>query len=142
MRNQIHHEILEAPFDAPLEDDSKNTLIKAKPFVKWVGGKRSALEHLKTRLPADYLNYYECFLGGGSLFFAMQPQKAFLSDVNTRLIETYKSIKEDVSKVIKELKKHSDKNSKEYFLKCRKNFNKETISPFAFLIKPACPPLL
>ncbi len=43
----------------------------AKPFVKWVGGKRSLLPELLRRVPADFNNYYEPFVGGGALFFAL-----------------------------------------------------------------------
>lgn len=44
----------------------------AKPFVKWVGGKRSLLPELLSRVPKDFTNYYEPFVGGGALFFALQ----------------------------------------------------------------------
>ncbi|MDE2951008.1 MAG: DNA adenine methylase [Chloroflexota bacterium] len=44
----------------------------AKPFVKWVGGKRSLLPELLARIPAQFNNYYEPFIGGGALFFALR----------------------------------------------------------------------
>ncbi len=44
----------------------------AKPFVKWVGGKRSLLNELLPRIPDDFNNYYEPFVGGGALFFALK----------------------------------------------------------------------
>ena len=44
---------------------------KAKPFVKWVGGKRSLLPELLSRIPATFNDYYEPFVGGGALFFAL-----------------------------------------------------------------------
>lgn len=65
------------------------------------------------------------FLGGGALFFEIQPKTAILSDINDKLILTYKAIKQDVDSVIKELKKHEKNNSKEYFYKMRDKFNKE-----------------
>ena len=99
--------------------------VLSKPFIKWVGGKRSALDHLKKRIPKEYSNYYEVFLGGGALFFEIQPKTAILSDINDKLILTYKAIKQDVDSVIKELKKHEKNNSKEYFYKMRDKFNKE-----------------
>lgn len=46
----------------------------AKPFVKWVGGKRSLLPELLKRLPAKFRNYYEPFVGGGALFFALKSE--------------------------------------------------------------------
>ncbi len=45
---------------------------RAKPFVKWVGGKRSLLPELLRRVPADFNNYFEPFVGGGALFFALK----------------------------------------------------------------------
>ena len=44
----------------------------AKPFVKWVGGKRSLIKQLMMRLPDRFDAYYEPFLGGGALFFALR----------------------------------------------------------------------
>ena len=44
----------------------------AKPFVKWVGGKRSLLPELLRRLPPVFNKYYEPFVGGGALFFALK----------------------------------------------------------------------
>ena len=51
---------------APLPD-----IHNAKPFVKWVGGKRSLLRELLSRVPNEIKNYYEPFVGGGALFFAL-----------------------------------------------------------------------
>ena len=45
---------------------------RAKPFVKWVGGKRSLLPELIDRVPAKFKDYYEPFVGGGALFFALR----------------------------------------------------------------------
>ena len=51
-------------------DDSLSSAIPAKPFIKWVGGKRSLLPTLLKRAPVDCRDYYEPFLGGGAFFFA------------------------------------------------------------------------
>ena len=55
---------------APLPD-----FHNAKPFVKWVGGKRSLLPELLSRVPDDFNNYYEPFVGGGALFFALKNKR-------------------------------------------------------------------
>ena len=39
------------------------------PFVKWAGGKRQLLEQLSIRMPEEYKDYYEPFVGGGALLF-------------------------------------------------------------------------
>ena len=63
-----------------------------KPFVKWVGGKRQLFDQIKDRMPIRYNNYFEAFVGGGSLLFGLQPDKATINDINKALINTYKVI--------------------------------------------------
>ena len=86
----------------------------AKPFVKWVGGKRSLLPELMSRVPKKFNNYYEPFVGGGALFFALKNEgrinscggggQAFLSDINFDLINTYQVIQRDSEPLILEAK--------------------------------------
>lgn len=77
-----------------------------KPFLRWAGGKTWLLKHLPDYIPIKGFNdYHEPFLGGGSIFFSLQPKKSFLSDLNKELIETYESVKTDVENVIVELSK-------------------------------------
>ena len=76
-------------------------------------------------MPSDYDRYYECFLGGGALFFKTQPESACLYDINSKLIITYQMIQKDVNAIIKELKKHQLKNTKDYYIVARKRFNEE-----------------
>ena len=126
IKNKENHALLNPSLDS-ITNSAEKPLLKAKPFVKWVGSKRSALEHLQGRIlePSSYNTYYECFLGGGALFFKIQPEKAKLYDINLRLIITYQTIKKNVNDVIRELRKHQKLNSKDYFLACRNKFNKE-----------------
>jgi DNA adenine methylase len=69
----------------------------AQPFVKWVGGKRSLLEEILSRLPKKFGNYHEPFVGGGAAYFAIAPNlnHATLADVNLELVLTYNTIKTD-----------------------------------------------
>jgi DNA adenine methylase len=53
--------------------------MKAKPFIKWVGGKRQLLPELRKRLPSTFGTYHEPFVGGGALFFDLVPSSAVLS---------------------------------------------------------------
>lgn len=51
-------------------------MAKAKPFVKWVGGKSQLIEQLEALLPADFdaweeVTYIEPFVGGGAMLFYM-----------------------------------------------------------------------
>lgn len=100
--------------------------VAARPFVKWVGGKRSIIDILLKRVPAEYDRYVEPFLGGGALFFALQPDNAFLSDINFRLALTYKAIRDDVETLIKLLKQHQANHNKEYYLESRELLSTET----------------
>lgn len=83
-----------------------------KPFLKWVGGKTALLPEILPRLPERISTYYEPFLGGGAVFFALasEPEKRFkramLSDANIDLIDTYYALASNVEGVIKKLEKH------------------------------------
>lgn len=71
-----------------------------KPFVKWVGGKRKLLSRILPLVPARFGRYHEPFVGGGALFFATQPPRATLADSNTRLIRTYRGVRDHVDEVV------------------------------------------
>ena len=68
---------------------------KAKPFLKWAGGKRQLIKQLTELAPKKFNNYFEPFLGGGALFFELSKQskikKCYLNDSNTTLINAYKT---------------------------------------------------
>lgn len=90
---------------------------KARPFLKWVGGKTQLLSDLTNRMPQDYRQYFEPFLGGGALFFCLQPETATLIDINESLINTYQVIQSQVEDLIEDLGKHV--YEKEYFYRIR-----------------------
>ena len=87
------------------------------PIVKWVGGKRQLMLELLKNMPETYNRYFEPFIGGGALFFELQPQNGYISDMNEELINLYTVVRDDVYELIDALNKH--KVSKEYFLKIR-----------------------
>jgi DNA adenine methylase len=86
-----------------------------KPLLKWVGGKTQIIEDILTLIPKEINNYYEPFLGGGSVLFAVLSYKMYgeiditgriyASDVNENLIHFYKNIQSDAEGVISEFKK-------------------------------------
>ncbi len=87
------------------------------PIVKWVGGKRQLMFELLKNMPENYNRYFEPFIGGGALFFELQPDNAYISDMNEELINLYQVVRDNVDKLITDLKKHDI--SKEYFMEIR-----------------------
>ncbi len=130
--------------------------MKAKPFVKWVGGKTQLLDDIKKTLPRDLsrrneMTYVEPFVGGGAvLFWILQEYpnitRAVINDINAELICTYRVIKYDVENLILELSRLQNEylpldevDRKKYFLAQRERFNGnnktdiETAALFIFL---------
>ena len=75
-----------------------------RPFLKWAGGKTQLLPHLIHRIPNSFNRYIEPFIGGGALFFALQPKVALIADCNQELINCYQVVRTDVEALIEELK--------------------------------------
>lgn len=87
------------------------------PIVKWVGGKRQLMFELLKNMPGSYNRYFEPFIGGGALFFELQPDNAYISDMNEELINLYQVVRDNVDALITDLQKHDI--SKEYFMEIR-----------------------
>ena len=125
------------------EKNSKSSIIKAKPFLKWVGGKTQLLEEIDNSIPKDFFNlenkitYIEPFVGGGAtLFFLLQKygkfiSKAYINDNNKTLMSLYKFIKEDIYSLIdkiEDLKEgfyfcNDDEERNNFYLTKRNEFN-------------------
>jgi DNA adenine methylase len=97
--------------------------LAARPFLKWAGGKTGLLPEILPRLPAKIKTYYEPFVGGGAVFFALAAEKRFeravLSDSNVELISAYIALAEDREGVIHLLDQHAKKHSEDYYYKIR-----------------------
>lgn len=86
-----------------------------KPILKWVGGKTQILEEVLSLFPKQINNYYEPFLGGGSVLFGILSYIAsgkititgniYVSDINSNLIGFYKNIQLHPEQVIEEIQK-------------------------------------
>lgn len=90
---------------------------KASPFIKWPGGKREVLRSLLPIVPPTLSRYFEPFLGGAALYFAMQPRHAVLSDTNENLINLYKQVRDEPRELIRILK--TFENSEDYYYQLR-----------------------
>ncbi len=96
------------------------------PFVKWAGGKRQLLPQIKERMPKNYKNYYEPFVGGGAVTFELLPENALINDINKSLINAYRQIcyePEAFLKVIHKLDSEMWEDGKEYYYSIREHYN-------------------
>ncbi len=120
--------------------DSKQ---ESKPFVKWAGGKRALLDSIISLMPRDFKNYFEPFVGGGALFFALQSKglldskSIVLSDKNRELINAYKVIKSDPQSLLKELKSFQNKHNKDFFYTIRNLDRKEDFANLDSIFRAA-----
>ena len=119
--------------------------MKAKPFVKWVGGKTQLIDQLEALLPADFdqwenVTYIEPFVGGGAMLFHMLQRhsnikSAIINDINEDLTTCYKVVKHSPQLLVESLKEiqkeyyslQSEEARKEFFMLMRSEFNTKTL---------------
>jgi DNA adenine methylase len=101
----------------------------AKPFVKWAGGKTQLLTKISNYFPSrvNYNKFIEPFVGGGAVFFYLQPDKAVINDLNKELMDTYREIKKNVDELIEWLENFQDQHSKNFYYEIRDRYNNENI---------------
>ncbi len=120
---------------------------KAKPFIKWVGGKGQLLEQLEALLPADFDNwdnatYIEPFVGGGAMLFHMLQKhpnikRAVINDINHDLVVCYQTVRDNVKQLIPllqniEKRYHAlpDMDAKrEMYMEVRSRYNEKNLDP-------------
>jgi len=88
-----------------------------QPCIKWAGGKRQLLPEIRKHVPKKFGRYFEPFIGGGALFFDLEPCGATLCDQNERLVRTYIGVRDDVEGVIRLLSTYPYKKS--FYMKTR-----------------------
>jgi len=84
-------------------EDVSSPLLSCRPFLKWAGGKSQLLPQLLPRLPSEYNRYLEPFVGAGALFFALRPERAYISDSNAELMNCFEVVKSQPEELLKEL---------------------------------------
>lgn len=89
------------------------------PFLKWPGGKRWFATNHRSMLPSRFNTYLEPFLGSGSVFFALRPKTAILSDANEELINVYHAVRHWPAAVLKRLQQHASSHSDNYYYEIR-----------------------
>lgn len=121
--------------------------MKAKPFIKWVGGKSQLIEQLEALLPADFdrwenVTYIEPFVGGGAMLFHMLQhhkniKKAIINDINADLTTCYKVVRNNPSELVDSLKEiqqeyyslKSEDLRKQFYMLMRDEFNTKSHTP-------------
>lgn len=89
------------------------------PFIKWAGGKRWLAQSIENIVPKSFNFYLEPFLGGGAMFFAINPEKSLLSDVNFDLINSYIEIQKNPSEVFSLLKSYQALHCEQFYYEIR-----------------------
>ena len=91
---------------------NKNSL---KPIIKWSGGKMDEIKMFEKYFPENYNIYIEPFIGGGAVYFHLNPSKAVISDVHTELIDLYKCIGNGKGADIYEFMENSPNDEATYY---------------------------
>ncbi len=94
--------------------------LDGRPFLKWAGGKTKLIQQYNFYFPKVYKTYYEPFLGGGAVFFYLNPTNATLTDINAELVNAYRCVKDNVEELIKLLDIHQLKHSRDYYYDVRR----------------------
>lgn len=96
------------------------------PFVKWAGGKRQLIPRIRERMPEKYNDYYEPFVGGGAVMFDLLPANALINDINKALINTYRTICNELDAFLKEVNRLDNdmwEDGKKYYYSIREHYN-------------------
>lgn len=122
-------------------------MAKAKPFIKWVGGKGQLIEQIDALLPADFstwknVTYIEPFVGGGAMLFYMLQrypniQHAVINDINADLVMCYKTVRDNPEELIDSLRDVEDsylsiqteERRRDFFLAMRARYNEKGLEP-------------
>jgi len=99
------------------------------PIIKYVGGKRREIPIFHKWLEVDFDTYVEPFVGGGAVYFHLEPQKAIINDFNKKLILFYREVANNREGLISELLQM--KNEEEFYYRIRKMFNDEIEKEFS-----------
>ncbi|WP_040214920.1 DNA adenine methylase [Clostridium polynesiense] len=107
-----------------------------EPFLRWAGGKTWLIKEIDKMIgKLNYNRYFEPFLGGASVFFALQHnKKAYLSDINEELIDSYITIRDFPNEVIELFSKYKNTETDYYNIReLKPQTNVEKAARFIFL---------
>lgn len=101
------------------------------PFVKWAGGKRQLIDRISERMPQEFNDYYEPFIGGGAVLFELQPENAVINDINASLINTYRVVANKPKEFIDCVQKFDEamgEDGKTYYYCLRERYNNKLLN--------------
>ena len=108
---------------------------KAKPVLKWAGGKSGSLPQLLENFPGDFCRYVEPFVGGGAVYFALNPSiPALINDSNAELIELYEVIRDTPGRLRAELDQLSKRYSEKFYYELRASVLKDKLARVARMV--------
>lgn len=88
-----------------------------KPIIKYRGGKSKEISNILQYIPRFSGRYIEPFFGGGALFFYLEPQRAVINDINSKLMDFYRGVRDDYTQLrneLDEIERLYDNNRKEF----------------------------
>ena len=97
------------------DNDNDNDIKHLKPLIKWSGGKSDEIKMFDKYFPDSYDIYIEPFIGGGSVYFHINPKKAVINDVHTELIDLYRNIANGKSDDIYKFMEDNPNNENTYY---------------------------
>ena len=101
--------------------------------IKWPGGKKwIPLKH-NSLFPTQYNTYLEPFMGSGAVFFGLEPESAFLSDITPKLINLFSELKENPQRLYEETQVLISSHSSDQYYKIRDKFNTSEPTAVNFL---------
>ena len=98
-----------------LELLSNNNKKHLTPLIKWSGGKSDEIKMFEKYFPDNYNLYIEPFIGGGSVYFYLNPDNAVINDIHKELIDLYQSIGEGESDKIYEFMENNPNDEETYY---------------------------
>lgn len=114
-------------------------MTKTRPIIRWAGGKVWLTDLIKNYIPPDFQAYHEPFLGGASIFLALNEgnaiqHRSYLSDTNVELIDTYSVIRDNPAELIEALAYYQNTKGDYYSARESTPSNKiEAAARFLFL---------
>lgn len=94
-----------------------------RSLLKWAGGKASLIRTIRALLPGDLdgRGYHEPFVGGGAVFFSLEPRRGSINDVNPRLMNFYRVVRDHPEELIEEALSYRYDEGEYYRLRDRFN---------------------